>query len=94
MATNSWPVEKLFKRAFFIAWMKWEEREEEAFKFWKENRNDILHDGRYERPDGELVNELYVESRLAGAINIFVLRLMGYEGIVSASAFEDEYRKI
>jgi hypothetical protein len=94
MATNAWAVEKLFKRAFFFTGMKWEERGEEAFKFWKQHRNDILHDGRYERPDGELVDELYVESRLAGAINIFVLRLMEYEGIVSASAFEDEYKNI
>jgi hypothetical protein len=89
-----WPAEKVFKRAFFIAGLKWEDRAEQAFQFWELHRNDILHDGRHEQDDATLLDEIYVESRLAGAINILVLRLMGYEGVVSASAFEDAYHKI
>lgn len=82
---------KLFHRAFKITNQAWDQKAQDAFNYWKSNRNKLLHDGDHE---SDQTDELLVESRLAGAINILVLKLMGYSGITLVSAFEDNYRKI
>lgn len=75
--------------------LQWDGHMKELFKAWKGARNLLVHDKtRADQPELELRKSIVNESRIAGAINILLLRTFGYSGWVRASAFEDEYREI
>jgi len=46
------------------------------------------------RSEDDLKEISLAESRIAGAINILLLKLFGYSGYIRHSAFEDGYRQI
>jgi hypothetical protein len=70
--------------------MQWEPRWEAIYATWKAHRNSALHVGK-NRPEEDYREDLIVCSRVAGAINVLLLRLMGYTGEVRWSAFGDDY---
>jgi hypothetical protein len=73
----------------------WEGEMDAAFDTWKEARNSLMHAReRADQQDDEIKAATVNESRIAGMINIVVLKLMGYSGWVNTSAFEDKYRQI
>ncbi len=49
---------------------------------------------RAERTEEQLKESVTNESRIAGAINVILLKLFGYSGLMRASAFEEKYRKV
>jgi hypothetical protein len=64
-------------------------------KEWTTYRNPLSH--RIAGSPGEEKNfrgELLAVSRLAGAINAIILKLMGYSGMARISTFEDGYKNI
>jgi hypothetical protein len=75
--------------------LKWEGDWQEVYRFWAKWRPRLVHRGTASA-DGEeeIAAEFNVGSRVIGAIHMLVLKLMGYEGIMLSSAFEDQFRKI
>ncbi len=75
--------------------LKWDGDMELIFKTWKQARNPLVHEtARAERTEPQIKQWTINESRIAGAINIILLKLFGYSGSMRASVFEDKYRKI
>jgi hypothetical protein len=73
----------------------WKGEMEVAFDTWKNARNSLMHAReRADQSEDEIKAATVNESRIAGMINIVVLKLMGYSGWVNTSAFEDRYRQI
>jgi hypothetical protein len=65
------------------------------FSTWQKARNPIVHDTtRADRTEDQFKESVINESRIAGAINILLLKLFGYSGLMRESAFEEKYRKI
>jgi hypothetical protein len=70
---------------------KWQE----LYCLWSKFRNPVSHRmSKADEPDGSLKDDLVAESRIAGAINCMILKLMSYSGYVRLSAYEDEYGQI
>lgn len=68
---------------------------EEIVVLWKETRHPLSHRmASGDDSEENVKNNMMARSRLAGAINCIVLRLIGYSGPVRLSAFEDEYGRI
>lgn len=67
----------------------------DLYTLWQKSRNPVSHrmSGGAESEDS-IKEELYAESRIAGAINCFILKLMGYSGYVRMSTYEDKYGQI
>ena len=66
-----------------------------VFELWHDYRNPLSH--RLSNDNGSEVSmkeDILAESKIAGAINCMILKLMGYSGLVRLSAFEDEYGRI
>jgi hypothetical protein len=75
--------------------LKWEGDMDGLFQTWKRARNPLVHEkSRSEQSEAEIKESMVNESRIAGAINILLLKLFGYSGWMRASAFEDTYREI
>lgn len=75
--------------------LQWENDMELVFKTWQEIRHvSVHHSGYATRSDAELKKTNLAESRIAGAINMLLLKLFGYSGYMRHSAFEDGYRQI
>ena len=75
--------------------LKWQDDMEALFKTWKNARNLLVHHKeRAGQSEDEVRNSVLDESRIAGVINILLLKLFGYSGWVRSSAFEDKYRQI
>ena len=54
-----------------------------------------MHDKRRaDQSEEEFRDSVLNESRVAGAINVIVLKLIGYSGLMKFSAFESGYRRI
>ncbi len=74
---------------------KWEGDWQEIFKFWAKWRSRLIHRGSGRDDDEESVaTHFNIGSRVIGAIHMLVLKLMGYEGVMVSSTFEDAVRKI
>jgi hypothetical protein len=74
---------------------KWEGDWQEVFKFWAKWRSRLIHRGSSRDDDEESVaTNFNIGSRVIGAIDMLVLKLMGYEGAMVSSTFEDAIRKI
>jgi hypothetical protein len=75
--------------------LKWEGDMESVFEIWKNARNPLVHGKARSSPSEDVIKQASLdESRIAGAINILVLKLIGYSGWLRSSAFEDGYRQI
>jgi len=65
------------------------------FDLWRSSRNPISHRmSKGDQSEDSVKEELIAESRIAGAINCMILRLMGYSGYVRQSVYEDKYTQI
>lgn len=75
--------------------LKWDGDMELVYQVWREARHPIVHGAdRAGQSELELKNSMLAESRIAGALNILFLKLIGYSGPVSVSAFEGKYRQV
>ena len=75
--------------------MEWETDLETVFKTWQLVRNPLVHDSsRAQRTEDQWKELLLSESRIAGAINVLLLKLFGYSGLMQSSAFEGRYRTL
>jgi aromatic ring hydroxylase len=75
--------------------LQWDNDMELVFKTWQRARNPSVHQSKYAtRSEDDLKEISLAESRIAGAINILLLKLFGYSGYIRHSAFEDGYRQI
>jgi BMFP domain-containing protein YqiC len=73
----------------------WSDEIETIFEIWKNARNDLFHyKSRAMRSDDKWKKILEDESRIAGLINILLLKLFGYSGQMRCSAIEEKYRQI
>jgi hypothetical protein len=94
-SANPFSIEKIFQAVVRHLNLKWESDMEEVFDTWKLARNRLVHDKRRaEQSEDEVRESMLNESRIAGAINILALKLVGYSGWMMSSAFEDKYRQI
>jgi hypothetical protein len=67
----------------------------ELHGLWSKFRNPISHRMSKDNQSEESIKEeSLAESRIAGAINCMILKLMNYSGYVRLSAFEDKYGQI
>jgi hypothetical protein len=75
--------------------LKPREKWQELFELWQKFRNPMSHRMSKSNKSDDLANEeLFAESRIAGAINCMILKLMKYSGYVNFSVFEDVYAQI
>jgi len=75
--------------------LEWQGDMEDVFKTWQKARDPLVHGkGRANLSEADRKDLMLAESRIAGAINILVLKTVGYSGKMSASVFEGKYRQI
>jgi hypothetical protein len=75
--------------------LQWDGDMELVFQTWQRARNPSIHQSKYAaRSEDDWKEISLAESRIAGAINILLLKLFGYSGYIRHSAFEDGYRQI
>jgi len=68
---------------------------QELYGLWSKFRNPISHRmAKEDKSEDSIKDELIAESRIAGAINCMILRLMNYSGYVRLSVYEDKYGQI
>jgi hypothetical protein len=84
-------TEEIFRAVFDHLGLAWEGAWEETYILWKEYRNSILHEGG---SGGDYRSDFIVESRIAGLINVIILKLIGYRGWAQLSAFDDKLSEI
>jgi hypothetical protein len=93
-ATSLRPKDKF--KAIIEHWqLKPEDHWNEIFAAWERHRHPLSH--RMSKGDeSEESNRatLLAESRIGGAINCMILKLMNYAGCVSISSYEDKYAEI
>ncbi len=71
------------------------ERWRGVYDLWREFRNAVSHRiSKTDDSEESLKETLQAESRIAGAVNCLILRLMGYSGTVKSSSYEDQYMLI
>ena len=87
------PVAKMFRAVVEHLHLPWENDWEVLCAFWKENRNRLVHRATKTEDDDTFLDYL-IESRVAGAINMLILKLMGYQGYVVSSVYEDQFKQI
>ena len=88
-------MEQMFQSVVNHFGLKWHDDMEVVFSTWKKARNPIVHDKmRSNISEDEQKVATINESRIAGAINILLLKLFGYSGWMRSSTFEDKYREI
>jgi hypothetical protein len=75
--------------------LKPEQKWPELFGLWSKLRNPISHRmANGSESEGSIIEETVAESRIAGAINCMILKLMKYSGYVQLSAYEEKYGQI
>jgi hypothetical protein len=88
-------MEQMFQTVVNHFGLKWQDDLENIFKTWKRARHPLVHSkARAEISEDEQKAAVLNESRIAGAINILLLKLFGYSGHMRHSTFEDGYRQI
>jgi hypothetical protein len=71
------------------------EKWQELYGLWSKFRNPMSHRmSKGEQSEEGIKDELVAESRIAGAINCMILKLMNYSGYVRLSVYEDKYGQI
>jgi hypothetical protein len=75
--------------------LKPQDKWQELYGQWSKFRNPISHRmSKGNESEESAREELFAESRFAGAINCMILKLMNYSGYVRLSVFEDKYGQI
>jgi hypothetical protein len=74
--------------------LKWEELMWDAWETWDSVRHKKLHAALTAEAKDSVHGHFAAVGRIAGAINILVLRLIGYSGITRTSVFEDKHQRI
>ena len=75
--------------------LKWEGDWQEIFRFWARWRPKLVHRGSASDDSADSVAAQFnIGSSVVGAIHMLVLKLMGYEGLMVNSTFEDKVRTI
>jgi hypothetical protein len=88
-------IEQVFKAVVNHFGLRWQDDMEIIFDTWKKARNPIVHEKtRSNASEDEIKKSTINESRIAGAINMLLLKLIGYSGWMRSSTFEDKYREI
>jgi hypothetical protein len=65
------------------------------FALWQRARNPVSHHlAKNDASDKSTKEQFIAESRIAGAINCIILKLMGYSGFARRSTFENRYAVI
>jgi hypothetical protein len=90
---EEWDTSEYFRALVAHFGLVWEPRWEQIFTIWKKHRNLVLHRGKT-NPDDDYRDDLIVCSRIAGAINVLVLKRFGFSGQVRWSAYNDDYGNI
>jgi hypothetical protein len=94
-SAEAFNAKQMFKIIVNHFGLKWEGDMELILKTWNQARHPAIHQSEYAtRTEDDLKESTFAESRIAGAINILLLKLFGYSGPVSESALEDKYKKI
>jgi hypothetical protein len=91
--TPFWHTREKFEAVANKLGLKWQKDWEDLYDFWARWRHRVIHRGTragvISAPDS-----FKIESRMAGAIYLLVLRVMGYRGIAIKSVLEDVFTKI
>jgi hypothetical protein len=75
--------------------LKWEDDIGAVFNTWKTPRNQLVHEAsRSGLTEDQIKESVFNESRIAAGINILLLKLFGYSGVMRGSAFEEKYRRV
>lgn len=68
---------------------------QELYGLWSKFRNPMSHRmAKEDKAEDSVRGELIAESRIAGAINCMILKLMKYSGYVRLSVYEDKFGQI
>jgi hypothetical protein len=92
--TSYWSTREKFSAVVKTLGLTWERDWQDLYDFWAKWRHRLVHRGARGVESKDPGDDFKVESRVAGAIYLLVLRLMGYEGIAIRSVFEDAFTKI
>lgn len=74
--------------------LQWDGLMKDAWAIWEKVRNKGAHDILRMEKKLKINSHFTAIGRIAGAINVLVLRLIGYSGIARTSVFEDKHHKI
>ncbi len=97
IATNSefYAAREKFRSVGEHLGFKWEGDWQGIFRFWAKWRPRLVHRGTGGDDNSESAAAHFnIGSRVIGAIHMLVLKLMGYDGVMVSSTFEDAVRKI
>jgi len=94
-SADSVNIRMRFDAVFEHLGLKPPEKWQELHRLWSKFRNPISHRmSKANESDESYEEDLLAESRIAGAINCMILKLMNYSGYVRRSAFEAKYAQI
>ena len=94
-AAQLFSTEKIFQVVTAHFGLQWENDMDQIFSIWKNLRNPLAHGHeRSNQSEDDRKKLLLDESRIAGVINLLLLKLFGYSGKMSISVFEDKYRQV
>lgn len=74
--------------------LQWDGLMKDAWAIWEKVRNKGAHDILRKEKEQKIATHFTATGRIAGVINVLVLRLIGYSGIARTSVFEDKHHKI
>jgi hypothetical protein len=71
----------------------WLKEMEHSFKTWHEVRQHLFHyKDRTSQSEDDLKKAILDQCQIAGAINVLILKLIGYSGLMRANTFWGDYR--
>ena len=91
--TSYWYTREKFQAVVDDLGLKWSTDWEDLYKFWDKWRHPIIHRASRSIAEHDFAT-FKIQSRIAGAIYLLVLRAMGYKGIAVKSAFEDVFTNL
>ena len=74
--------------------LQWDGLMKDAWAIWEKVRNKGAHDILRKEKAQKMESRFTAIGRIAGVINVLVLRLIGYSGIARTSVFEDKHHTI
>jgi hypothetical protein len=91
--TTYWDTREKFRAVVEGLGLKWCNDWENLYHFWNKWRHPIIHRATRDTDEHDFTT-FKIQSRLAGAIHLLILRSMGYSGIAIKSVFEDVFTNI
>lgn len=67
---------------------------QDAWAIWQKTRHGSVHSILNPNIRKTPLGHYTAAGRIAGAINVLILKLIGYSGIVCSSVFEEKFHKI